>query len=241
MPWSLVGAQREQGQGGGAFNYPVPAGVLDGDLIVVGTFASGSAFGILGLDATSGFTVGPTLAQAVVPALYLATGAKIASSEPATYAANEGVGTVFMATILAVYRWTGGAASIADLTAFRGTTGIVQDTVSPVSFPVGAYTPGDTDNLGIYFAATRQSNSGGHASLATSLAIIDSAGDYDDFGVEYGLGHEVVATSFPGQLFEGSFVAPSTSASGVAGRLANEVTLPTAPGFGFGTAPFGPA
>src|ERR1051326_8036115 len=103
MAWSFINSVELSGQGGGAFNYPMPSGIQDGDLLVVNVFASAGGFGDLGFVA-DGWTAGPAETGAGAT-LTLSTSLKIASSEPASYPVSEGSGTTFMCAVLTAWRW----------------------------------------------------------------------------------------------------------------------------------------
>lgn len=240
MTWSFISYVAEVGQSGGAFAFPSPAGIQDGDLLVLGVAASAVGFGLLGLETTSGFTAGPSTSEALAPAIAFQTAAKVAASEPATYSANEGTGSTFMASILAAYRWSGGAADISDLSAYRGTVGSVHDTVNPLTITAGAYNTVATDDLALYWLIGRQANNGHPAVAPAATLATDASAAYDDFHTSLVLASEVVNGNIPARDSTVDFTGGGASCSGIAARLAREASLSSAaPGFGFGNDPFG--
>lgn len=156
MPY--VGSNQNFGQNTGTFSQGGVSGIQDGDLIFCSVFQDevnplpGATCVLHGSILTAGFTALDTIVfNGAGVDLLLCLHGKVADSEPANYSLSDGASSRFWTLILTGFRWSGGAADLDTVAAFRGTEHAAIETVTPESVVVGGYTPAGSDSLAVHF------------------------------------------------------------------------------------------
>jgi hypothetical protein len=183
MTWSFVAFTQKNTTSGTTYTISVPAGVADGDLLVLS--CAGYVAGTFG--APAGFTVQQSTAGAVsgsVHQFFAAT--RVASSEPASYTVTSSATSWPVIIMYAVRSSTGtGTVSIsAELTNAGG----YQTTLPPPALAVNG--PSDITIYG-YGGVNAAGSGGGGLVLPAPASLIagSSTGDisYTGLGVDYGI------------------------------------------------------